>query len=1251
MPIQKVNAFIGRKELVQEFQELLPTVPRLLSRNQALLYHGQSGIGKSDLRRQLIKLVKKREDLVTAHWDFDDVASCRPEKVLAKFRDHLKDQRIELPGFALALAAYLARVDPEHPQRESHELFSNDIVGGMVDIAGKAPAVGLFTKCAKLVKSIALAIAKRRIAEERGLKEKLATADSPEDFAALMIEQFARDVAEWSVRTRKRAVLFLDRFEIFERVASSAGASSLSWLETLIGQNGLMPVIFSQRRPERSPKSLREIEVPLFSPEECEEYLDAAAVADPAVRSAMIDFSGRLPFGLVQAVDIEQRRPGTLAARDFQLDEETADRIYRALAKTADESQHDLLTIFSVPRSFNREIAEELRRALDVPLPARRFEKFINESFVETRESGRYAVHGLLRTAALAQLRADAPEQYRRIHEALCRYYRHKVSSSEPVNDDVFRWFGEAVYHGTSAGSEDDFAQWIFDTDRLLRYAGRYSWLETTYQAASLITDASPIAAATLSVVLGGCRVKWRGEVAASDLVESGFQCIVQLRPESLLHAFALIERGEAAQAKGNARNALDFAKKALRLFQQYDHFTGRALATNNIAYYEGRLGNDQERLDGYRKARDLAQTHALTDLDLYQNNLAEALAATGDLDSALRLHLATLELRRRRGRRSGEAVSLAHIAQIHLWKGNFDEATRRNAEAKKLNLEMQRVRKVFDCWRLDGVVSLLRGDADGARKTMLATLEAVRKLKNTDDLVETLYWLARAQLASKDTAGALKSIAEANGVLANAQSERAGADLEAAQGKAEILRRSPQQAVKYFRAALTGKPFLHMANRCEALCDYADALEAIDQRAEARAARGQAVAISEVLGLFGLRERREAYARLGDASPDGETWTRPTEELIKVDLEYDCLMRQSDTSPYETPTNRDAEKVRVLGAYDVNETYEPSFTYPPAPPFPVRQWIQLFTRLDLTNALHRVYNELIQQQLRAIHRVRSHDAETIALSTSDVYGIPDSELLNFASKVVSYPAAAAPEEATLSADDARRVAEQRLEEFKLSWDVELSTALLARLMTDSLTRRVVIRADATWSRGELNALIAHEIDTHVFRAENGSRQPLSIFATGLPSYLNTEEGLAVWMELPFHQGRVPKRVGLRVLACEWARADGFFKVFRQCADATHNREMSFDAAARVKRGFLDASAKGAHMKDIAYLRGIAQVRELLAGNGAAEVWKVLYSGKIGIQHLPAVRAAIADGWLKPAELVPPMPDVKLDLPAAVIDD
>ena len=56
-----------------------------------------------------------------------------------------------------------------------------------------------------------------------------------------------------------------------------------------------------------------------------------------------------------------------------------------------------------------------------------------------------------------------------------------------------------------------------------------------------------------------------------------------------------------------------------------------------------------------------------------------------------------------------------------------------------------------------------------------------------------------------------------------------------------------------------------------------------------------------------------------------------------------------------------------------------------------------------------------------------------------------------------------------------------------------------------------MLKEGVSFTEHRLQGVIAHEIMTHIYRLENGRRQPYAIFALGTAQYLATEEGLAIY--------------------------------------------------------------------------------------------------------------------------------------------
>jgi len=1252
MAIQPVKKFIGRDQLLNEFDGRLQLFPS--GHWRGVLYYGQRGIGKTDLRKKL-NAEAARKGFVVAEWEVRDLAAARAERVLRSWRvrlqEHSRDFRF--PGFDSVYQAFVEHFDPGAPAPSSDaKLLTTAEVEAGVEMVANVPAVGWFVKSAQFAKTMWHFLARRSMQSERNLADKIAAADDEEAFIELLVEQFAIDVDQWSRKHSRGAVLFLDRFEVFGATDPDAPHVAMPpWLASLLEQCPRITVVmFSQLPVTGAGQNVEVVEVPLFTEEECERYLDEAHIEAPEIRTAILDLANRMPFGLAIGVETAQKHRGPLTPDLFRNEGSLAENIYATLAQSL--LRQKVLDVLSVPHVFDRDLATKVFAELKDTLKKKELEAFISNRFVEHDQKGGYSVHSLLRNAANARLREHDRPRFQQIHKILFDHYS-KQRIVDAFDDATFRLIGHALYHGAWSGAEDDFAEWLHQTDRLARYAGRYSWIEQNYLATLGIPDLSDLARAELKLVLGGLRLKTKA-TDKENLVEQGFLAIARLRPGTARYGWALIHHGEKANSDGKVEQALNLARQARELFERLPgpNHTGRAISINNVAFYEGLLNNDIARLEGYKEAMTLGTTYSLPDSDLYQNNYAQALIAVGELDEALRLHRENAKLRERKKRFSGLAVTRSHIAEILALKGDFAAALEENAAALEMHRSMKRLRKILAGERLQVDILLQMGNHADARALIARAMHTSRRIANADEIVESLYWQGRVQLAMGEPGEAEKSVLEALGQMADKPKPRFKGELLALRAQIESTK-SPAQAVEMFREAFRVR-FRNVHTRCHVLSEYAAAACSAGLHEEARAALQQAVAISEVLGLASHAARLAAlHAERPHANAE-QVWEEPAAEWIaRIDAEYDRLFRSTPLTDYEKATNRDYERSQVFGAYHDDQSYDPRFTFEPLPYLPLNDWFRLFAQLDLSRALDRLYNELIHDQLRAIHRVRTHDPDAITASTAEAYGWPEQNLLNIAANIATDKHAPVRSENRVNAAEARTRITKRLNSMGVAgkWKVLLDDNLSARLLANTRTNTISIRSSLSIPSDELDALVLHEVDTHVSRAENGARQKLSIFATGLPGYLATEEGLAVYAEFARCGGRIPKRIALRVLAAHHAKTMGFFEVFSRCVALTKDEDLSFDVVARVKRGFNDTSKPGAHLKDTIYLRGVLAVRQFLSRPDAEQAWAQLFAGKIGIEHLPAVARALQDGWLVPANVVPELPTGQIVLPVSRADE
>ncbi|MFP4322664.1 MAG: flavohemoglobin expression-modulating QEGLA motif protein [Anaerolineales bacterium] len=176
---------------------------------------------------------------------------------------------------------------------------------------------------------------------------------------------------------------------------------------------------------------------------------------------------------------------------------------------------------------------------------------------------------------------------------------------------------------------------------------------------------------------------------------------------------------------------------------------------------------------------------------------------------------------------------------------------------------------------------------------------------------------------------------------------------------------------------------------------------------------------------------------------------------------------------------------------------------------------------------------------------------------------------------------------------------------------------------------QVFINADLRIPADRLEALIQHEVGTHVLTYYNGMAQPFEQMRSGLAGYSALQEGLAVFAEY-LVGGLTRERLRLlagRVLAAQSVETGAdFVQTFRLLHEAHgFGKKTAFRTAVRVHRG-------GGFNKDMIYLRGLRELLGYLANGGDLEA---LYVGKIATRHIAIIRELWHRKVLKPVQLKP----------------
>jgi uncharacterized protein (TIGR02421 family) len=315
-----------------------------------------------------------------------------------------------------------------------------------------------------------------------------------------------------------------------------------------------------------------------------------------------------------------------------------------------------------------------------------------------------------------------------------------------------------------------------------------------------------------------------------------------------------------------------------------------------------------------------------------------------------------------------------------------------------------------------------------------------------------------------------------------------------------------------------------------------------------------------------------------------------------------------------------------------------PVFRYRPVPVDPVilkRRLYQPPVERVEDPALLMLFRQKQDELDRQITMLLDLNTDRFLQGSLQVFGQADPELVRVAEQIMEQCPPRTRDDARYGFLDARSFADRAEEEitfYREQWPevearVHVRNDIGRALMVSNGS--LLVGDDMKIPASRADALIAHEVGTHIVTYYNGLAQPFQQLHAGLAGYDALQEGLAVLAE---HLVGGLSRPRLRLLAARVLvirdMIDGatFIDAFRRLY---HNygfeRRTAFTIVRRAYRG-------GGLTKDALYLRGLVEVLKYVQQGGELAP---LFLGKMATQHIPIVRELQWRGVLRDAPLTP----------------
>ena len=339
-------------------------------------------------------------------------------------------------------------------------------------------------------------------------------------------------------------------------------------------------------------------------------------------------------------------------------------------------------------------------------------------------------------------------------------------------------------------------------------------------------------------------------------------------------------------------------------------------------------------------------------------------------------------------------------------------------------------------------------------------------------------------------------------------------------------------------------------------------------------------------------------------------------EDLRKIDEEIINIDREIHLLSHLKPVNLKEEHNKFL----VDPTYNPQFEYKPLSFSPNNLYARL-KRIEFPDTpIGILWRKKVDEIKRKIELLESRGTDHFTAKSIHLYGAPDEKMLNEALKEIEKMPSKFPKpEKVLNTKEAKEVFEKAIEDFGLKgWSVKIKKEMVSDVISGK-ENIVMIREGATFSEERLKGNIAHEIETHVFTAMNGSLQPYKIFQRGIADYLMTEEGLAVYNQEKVETEETEKKYwpASSVIGIYTALHGSFADTYATLIKYNFEIDRAWKVALKAKRGLKDTSKPGAFTKDCVYFKGYRMIKDFVDKGGDI---RDLYYGKINLNDLDLVK-------------------------------
>ena len=318
--------------------------------------------------------------------------------------------------------------------------------------------------------------------------------------------------------------------------------------------------------------------------------------------------------------------------------------------------------------------------------------------------------------------------------------------------------------------------------------------------------------------------------------------------------------------------------------------------------------------------------------------------------------------------------------------------------------------------------------------------------------------------------------------------------------------------------------------------------------------------------------------------------------------MNFQEIQKELDYYQKLTPTNFAEERAKFFECLKIQVPYNPIFEYNDK--LEVEDYEEIKKTLKKQRGRDKIINAFLDLHLDVTDLMiawKKNKYPDVSILSGELFGSAKDFDLSRAEKLYEKLDRLPPRGTKVYGD--KQIAQKFKEEFKKrnleGWRIKYNEANGGNVSIYEVEKKVVIRSGAVETKVGVECILAHELDGHAFQAFNAMADRR--YDQWFLSYLGTErqyEGFATFVvinRLPIsHINRELKHNLAFMIATAYAQRLSFWDTFQKMYQICADKNISFFAAYKAKRGFKDTSRPGCFQKENAYLLGALEVIRLV---------------------------------------------------------